>query len=123
MSTDPTKEKKTVSFSWLGIGTVLAAIGASLCCVGPLLLISLGIGGAWIGSLSSMETVRPFFMILTVLFIWLGFDKLYLTESRCEEGDACASPEVLRRQRLLFWIGSLLVLLLLAFPWYGPYFL
>jgi mercuric ion transport protein len=123
MSTDPTKEKKTVSFSWLGIGTVLAAIGASLCCVGPLLLISLGIGGAWIGSLSSMEAVRPFFMILTVFFIWLGFDKLYLTESRCEEGDACASPEVLRRQRLLFWIGSLLVLLLLAFPWYGPYFL
>ncbi len=27
--------------SWLGIGAVLAAIGASVCCVGPLLLLSL----------------------------------------------------------------------------------
>jgi copper chaperone CopZ len=27
---------------------MLAAIGASVCCVGPLLLLMLGIGGAWI---------------------------------------------------------------------------
>ncbi len=123
MSTKPTKQNKPISLSWLGMGTVLAAIGASVCCVGPLLLISLGIGGAWIGSLSSMEAVRPFFMILTVFFIWLGFDKLYLSERNCEEGDACASNEVLRRQRLIFWIGSIVILLLLAFPWYAPYFL
>jgi hypothetical protein len=35
---------------WLGIGAVLAAIGASACCVGPLLLLSLGFGGAWISN-------------------------------------------------------------------------
>ncbi|MBS0307555.1 MAG: mercury transporter MerT, partial [Proteobacteria bacterium] len=27
---------------------VLAAIGASVCCVGPLVLLLLGIGGAWV---------------------------------------------------------------------------
>ena len=27
---------------------IIAAIGASVCCVGPLLLLALGIGGAWI---------------------------------------------------------------------------
>ncbi|MDD5412690.1 MAG: mercuric transporter MerT family protein, partial [Methylobacter sp.] len=46
--------------SWLGIGAVLAAIGASVCCVGPLLLVSFGIGGAWMSALTSMETVRPY---------------------------------------------------------------
>jgi mercuric ion transport protein len=29
------------STPWLGIGAVFAAIGASVCCVGPLLLLSL----------------------------------------------------------------------------------
>ena len=48
---------------WLGISTALAAIGASICCVGPLLLLSLGIGGAWVSTLTSMESVRPFFYL------------------------------------------------------------
>lgn len=29
---------------------VLAAIGASVCCVGPLMLLALGIGGSGVGS-------------------------------------------------------------------------
>ncbi len=111
------------STSWLGIGAILAAIGASLCCVGPLLLLSLGIGGAWISTLTSMETVRPFFLVLALIFIGLGYRKLYLVPENCEEGQACAVPEVRQRQRLIFWIGSALILLLLAFPWYAPYFM
>jgi mercuric ion transport protein len=113
-------EKNT---SWLGIGAILAAIGASLCCVGPLLLLSLGIGGAWISTLTSMETVRPFFMLLALIFIGLGYRKLYLAPENCAEGQACAVPEVRQRQRQIFWIGSALILLLLAFPWYAPYFM
>ena len=107
----------------LGIGAVLAAIGASVCCVGPLLLLSLGIGGAWMSTLTSMETVRPFFFIVTLIFIGLGYRKLYLTPENCEEGQACAVSEVKQRQRMIFWIGSVLILLLLTFPWYAPYFM
>ena len=111
------------STSWLGIGAVLAAIGASVCCVGPLLLLSLGIGGAWMSTLTSMATVRPFFFIITLIFIGLGYRKLYLIPENCEEGQACAVPEVKQRQRMLFWLGSVLILLLLTFPWYAPYFM
>lgn len=109
--------------SWLGIGAVLAAIGASLCCVGPLLLISLGIGGAWISAFTSMETVRPYFIILTLIFIGLGYRKLYLIPDSCAEGEACATSEVKHKQRMIFWIGSALILLLLTFPWYAPIFM
>ncbi len=111
------------STSWLGVGAVLAAIGASVCCVGPLLLLTLGFGGAWMSTLTSMETVRPFFLVLTLFFIILGYRKLYLTPESCAEGEVCAKPEVQKNQRTIFWIGSLLILLLLAFPWYAPYFL
>ena len=117
------QETPAKSTSWLGIGAILTAIGASVCCVGPLLLLSLGIGGAWMSTLTSMETVRPFFLILTLIFIGLGYRKLYLVPESCAEGEACASPEVKKKQRTTFWVGSAFILLLLAFPWYAPFFM
>nr|WP_051091851.1 mercuric transporter MerT family protein [Methylosarcina fibrata] len=133
MSTEQETLEKTLSnaqdiveetpASWLGIGAVLAAVGASLCCVGPLLLLSLGVGGVWMSTLTSMETVRPFFLILTLIFIGLGFYKLYLVPDSCKAGDVCASPDVKRKQRLIFWIGSGFLALLVSFPWYAPFFM
>ncbi|VEB92764.1 putative mercuric transport protein [Citrobacter koseri] len=37
----------------------LAAILASACCLGPLVLIALGFSGAWIGNLTVLETLSP----------------------------------------------------------------
>ena len=51
------------------IASVLAAIGASVCCVGPLVLLAMGIGGTWVGSLTAMEPYRPVFIGLTLLFL------------------------------------------------------
>lgn len=117
------EEKPDKSLSWLGMGAVLAAIGASACCVLPLLLLSLGVGGAWISTLTSMTTVRPFLFALTLLLIWMAFMKLYLSKEDCEEGKVCVNPQVLRNQRLIFWVASVLIVLLLAFPWYAPWFM
>jgi len=114
-----TDEKK----SWTNIGAVLAAIGASVCCVGPLLLLSLGVSGAWISSLASFEPVRPIFIVLTLVFIGFGYRKLYLIPNNCEEHESCASPDSQKKQKLTFWVGSILISLLLAFPWYAPYFM
>ena len=46
--------------SWLGIGALLASYRGSACCVGPFLLLSLGIGGAWMSTLTGFEPVRLF---------------------------------------------------------------
>lgn len=108
---------------WLGLGAVLTAIGASACCIGPLVLVSLGIGGAWISTLTSMEATRPIFLIATLVLIGLAFRKLYLVQDSCERGEACANDAVLRNQRILFWVGSAILVALLAFPWYAPYFI
>ena len=40
----------------------LAAILASACCLGPLVLIALGFSGAWIGNLAVLEPYRPIFI-------------------------------------------------------------
>lgn len=114
-----TGEKK----SWTSVGAVVAAIGASICCIGPLLLLSLGISGAWISTLSSFESVRPFFIFLSIIFIGLGYRKLYLLPGECDKDKPCPLSKVEKKQIFIFWIGSILILLLLAFPLYAPYFM
>lgn len=104
------------------LAAVLAALGASACCVGPLVLVSLGIGGAWIANLTALEPYRPVFVIVTLVFLFLAFRKLYLVPATCEADAACAAPATRRNQRLIFWAIAVLVLALLAFPWYGTVF-
>jgi len=102
---------------------VLAAIGASICCVGPLALLGLGIGGAWIGNLTALEPYRPILIGVTILFFALAFRKLYLVPQNCAPGTPCANPAVARRQRAIFWVVSVLGLCLLAVPPLAPFFL
>lgn len=101
---------------------VLAAIAASVCCVGPLVLLMLGIGGTWIGNLTAMEPYRPIFMGLTLLFLGLSFRQLYLVPQVCTPDTPCADPRTLKRQRLSFWIVAALLFGLLAVPWFAPLF-
>jgi mercuric ion transport protein len=106
--------------AWAQIGAVLAAIGASLCCVAPLLLISIGVGGAWVGTLTALAPYRPIFVITTVALLGFAGWRLYRRRDECKPGEVCANPAVKRRQRLIFWLVAVPVLVLLAFPWYAP---
>jgi mercuric ion transport protein len=101
---------------------VLTGIGASLCCVGPLVLLALGIGGAWVGGLTALEPLRPVFFCLTLLFVGSAYRKLYLVPQACAPGTPCADPHTIERQRLIFWIVSALLLGLLTVPWFAPLF-
>lgn len=105
------------------VAGALAAVGASVCCVGPLVLLALGIGGAWIAHLTALEPLRPWFITTTLLFLGLAFRRLYLQPQVCEPGAACADPKVLKRQRLIFWGVATALLALLSVPWFAPLFL
>ena len=104
------------------VAGVLSAIGASVCCVGPLVLLALGIGGAWIGNLTAFEPYRPVFIGLTLVFLGLAFRKLYLVPQACAPGMQCADPRTAKRQRLIFWSVTVLLLGLLVVPWVAPLF-
>lgn len=102
------------------IAAAVAAVGASICCVGPFVLLMLGIGGAWIGNLTALEPYRPIFIGVTLLFLGLAFRKLYLVPEVCEVGKPCANPAIRRNQRIIFWVVTVILAALVAFPWYGP---
>jgi mercuric ion transport protein len=98
----------------------LAAIVGSLCCVAPLVLITLGISGAWISRLTALEPYRPIFIGVMGVFLVLAYRQLYIVPARCAPGVACANPQLQRRQRQIFWIVVLGLASLIAFPWYAP---
>ena len=104
------------------IGGALASIGASACCVGPLLLLGLGIGGAWIGSLTALEPYRPAFIVLVLVFLGLAFRKLYLAPQSCDSDELCIADRTRNAQRVILWIAGLLMLGLVAIPWLMPLF-
>lgn len=101
------------------IGGALAAIAASACCLGPLLLVSLGIGGAWISNLALLEPFRPLFIAIALTCMALAYRKLYRAPSAdiCALGTACAVPGTNTAYRALFWGVSFLVLVALAYPY------
>jgi mercuric ion transport protein len=105
------------------VAGVLAAIGASVCCVGPLVLLTLGIGGAWVANLTALEPLRPWLIAATLVFLGLAFRRLYLQPQVCEPGAVCADPIVVKRQRLIFWLVTVALLALLSVPWLAPFFL
>ena len=85
--------------------SVLAALGATACCVAPLVLVTLGFGGAWLASLRALEAYQPLFVALTFGLLAVAFYWLYVQPRRCKPGEACASPSVLKKQRTVFWLS------------------
>lgn len=101
---------------------VLAALGASACCAGPLILLLLGVGGGWASHLIALEPYSPYLTALTMLLLGAAFYNLYLRRRLCGPGDACATGRVIRNQRIMFWLAALPAVLLLTFPLYAPLF-
>jgi mercuric ion transport protein len=85
-------------------------------------LLTLGISGAWIGSLAALEPYRPIFVGLALLFFALAFHRLYFAHSIYLPGSLCAKPHLLKRRRRALWIVTAVVLVLVAIPWFAPLF-
>ena len=107
---------------WGLVGAVAAAVGASVCCLGPLLLLALGVGGAWIGNLTAMERYRPYWMTAVLVFLGLAFFRVYRKpkEVACAPGGA-SSSDAGRGNKIILWIVTALVLGLLALPYLISY--
>jgi mercuric ion transport protein len=100
----------------------VAALLASTCCVGPLVLLGLGISGAWIGNLTALEPYRPAFIVVAVIALLLARRRIWRRAAVCAPGDVCAVPRVRFAYKLLFGAVAALVLVALAFPYIAPLF-
>lgn len=100
----------------------VAAILASTCCLGPLVLITLGFSGAWIGNLTILEPYRPIFTGVALVALFFAWRRIYRPAQSCKPGDVCAAPRVNRAYQVIFLVVAALVLIAIAFPYVLPLF-
>ena len=100
----------------------VAAILASTCCLGPLVLITLGFSGAWIANLTALEPYRPFFIAVALVALFFAWRRIWRHAVACRLGEVCAVPRVNATYKVLFWIVCALVLVALGFPYVAPWF-
>ena len=100
----------------------LAAILASTCCLGPLVLVALGFSGAWIGNLTALEPYRPFFIGAALVAMYFAWRRIYRPAQQCKPGEVCAIPQVRSAYKTVFWLVAVLVQVALAFPYVLPLF-
>jgi mercuric ion transport protein len=106
----------------IAAGTI-SALGASTCCVLPLVLVSVGIGGAWVAQLRELERFYYIFVAIAVTAFGYAFYRLYLRPAPCAPDGSCGNPAVRRRQRIAFWTTLIAAKSLVLSPFYAPYLL
>lgn len=106
------------------IGGGLAALAASACCLGPLILVSLGIGGAGVSNLTMLEPYRPIFIGIALICMAVAYRKIYAAKpaENCLPDTLCANPQTNRNYRIIFWVVSVLVLIALFYPYFVSLF-
>lgn len=97
------------------LGSLLTAFLSSLCCIGPLILALLGIGG--LGFVTQFERYRPFFIVLTILLLGGAFSLTYGRRTACGPGNTCERRGVGRLQHIVLWTATGVALLLMGFPY------
>jgi mercuric ion transport protein len=100
----------------------IAAVLASACCLGPLLLVTVGVSGAWIGNLTRLEPFRPIFIVVALVALFFAWRIIYLPVQACQPGEVCALPQTSRLYKILFWASAALTLMALVYPYFAKYF-
>lgn len=103
-------------FSLTFAGAVVSGLLASACCLGPLVLAAIGIGGA--GLLSRFEAYRPVFTAATFGLLVAGFWLAY-RKPKAAAGDDCGCelPKASRAGRALLWIAAAVAVGAWSFPY------
>ncbi len=104
-------------------GSLLSAMLAFLplaCCVFPVALAGFGIGS--LAFAATLMPYRPYFVVLTFIFLGVGFYFVYRPQGEeCEDG-SCSQQTSRKISKVMLWVVALLTLALVLFPYLVLYF-
>ena len=96
-------------------GSIVSAIVASICCIGPVVLAVLGVGGA--GLFSKFESLRPFFIGITVVLLGSAFYLTYKKRNiKCRDGTYKVKSAG-KWNKIALWGATILAVFFVAFPY------
>lgn len=120
---EPFAGDKPQGTRWVATAALIGAGLASACCVVPLVLVTLGISGAWIANLTALEPYKPFVAAVTLVLLAYGFWHVYFKPAPpCVDGSYCAMPQSKRNTKVALWLGFAVVILALTIDWWAPLF-
>ena len=112
---------RSIGEGFVAVGGLFGALAASSCCIAPLVLFSLGAGGAWIGNLTALAPYQPFFVVLTLGFLGTGFWMVYRKpQGTLPEGSVCPRSVAGAWFKIALWSSAVLILVAVAFPYAAP---
>lgn len=98
----------------LAVGGLAAALGASTCCVLPLALGTLGLGGAWLSTLTALAPYRIGFSVLAIVLLGVGFWLTYGSRPAINDVLACTPAPGERATKAVLWAGAAVMGLVLS---------
>ena len=107
---------------WAATGAgLLGALALTFCCILPLVLVSLGVTGVFIGQLTALYAYKWVTFSFAALALGYGFWKAYrpVPAEKCATG-TCARPVDRGVMRRLLWAALAVALLAIAFPYVAP---
>lgn len=120
---EPARDSDQKGQGWLAAAALIGAGLASACCVVPLVLVTLGISGAWIANLTALEPYKPYVAAVTLGLLAYGFWHVYFKpKPKCEDGSYCAMPQSARNTKIALWAGLAIVIIALTLDWWAPWF-
>lgn len=114
-------DRKAWASTW---GALLGAFALTSCCILPLVLVSLGVTGVFIGQLGALYEYKWITFTVSAAFLGYGFWKAYrpLPDAACADG-ACARPMNRTLMRAILWVAAAIVAVAMIFPYITPYIL
>lgn len=105
--------------------SVVAAFGASICCIGPIVAVMFGMTS--LAALSKYEPLRPILGVVTVALLAVAFYATYKRPAAdCEPGSVCAAQgpdRVQKINRVALWLAAAVALIVFTFPTWSAWVL
>ena len=99
--------------AWALTTAAIGSILASSCCALPLLLVSVGLTGAWLGHLRVLQPYSPVLLAISVTALLAAGYRIFFSRMRMRMRPL---------YRAAFWIIAALTLILLLMPVIAPWF-
>jgi mercuric ion transport protein len=117
--------EKQVRVARFGVAaSVVTALGASLCCIGPIVAVTFGMSS--LAALAKYEPLRPIFGVVTAVLLAVAFYATYKRPAACEPGSVCETngPDRIQKiNRMALWIGTAVALAVFTFPTWSAWLL
>lgn len=94
--------------------SIVTAFLASACCIGPLVLALVGVGGGV--ALTTLDPYRPYLIASTVVVLSTGIYFAYRRPRATADTCDCPAPRSRTAARVLLWLTAVVVVAFVAFP-------